>query len=94
MVRNHPKKLLDMFQEAYIKRVLECFRMHYSKAIDTQVEKGLTMSLYQYATTNDEKEKISNVPYTTVVGSLMYVVLSTKFKIYFTVGLLSHYQSN
>ena len=45
IVRNHPKKLLGMCQEAYIKRVLERFWMHYSKPIDTPVEKGLTWSL-------------------------------------------------
>jgi len=42
---NRPKKLLVMCQEAYIKRILECFRMHYSKPVDTLVEKGLTLSL-------------------------------------------------
>ena len=41
IVRNHPKKLLGMCQEAYIKRVLERFRMHHSKPVDTPVEKGL-----------------------------------------------------
>ena len=29
IVRNRPKKLLGMCQEAYFKRVLEHFRMHY-----------------------------------------------------------------
>ena len=40
IVWNRPKKLLGMCQEAYIKRVLERFRMHYSKCVDTPVEKG------------------------------------------------------
>ena len=47
IVRNHPKKILDVCQEAYIKRVLECFRIHYSKLVDAPVEKGMTLSLYQ-----------------------------------------------
>ena len=38
IIRNHPKKLLRMSQEAYIKKVLEQFRMHYSKLVDTPVE--------------------------------------------------------
>ena len=42
IVRNCLKKLLGMCQEAYIKRVLENFRMHYSKLVDILVEKGLT----------------------------------------------------
>jgi len=37
IVRNHPKKLLGICQDAYIKRVLECFRMHCSKPVDTLV---------------------------------------------------------
>jgi len=37
-VRNPPKKILGMCQEAYIKRVLERFRMHHSKPGDTLVD--------------------------------------------------------
>ena len=47
IVTNSPKKLLGMCQEAYIKRVLEHFRMHHSKSVDTLVEKGLTLNLDQ-----------------------------------------------
>jgi len=47
IIRNHPKKLLGLSQEAYIKKVLERFRMHYSKPVGTPVEKGLTLSLNQ-----------------------------------------------
>jgi len=45
IVRNCLKKLIGMCREAYIKRVLECFWMHYSKPVDTPVEKGLTLNL-------------------------------------------------
>ena len=45
IVKNRPKKLLGMCQEAYTKRVLERFRMHYSKPVDTPIEKSLTLSL-------------------------------------------------
>jgi len=38
IIRNHPKKLLGMSQEAYIKKVLEQFCIHYSKPVDTLVE--------------------------------------------------------
>jgi len=72
IVRNRPKKLLGMCQEAYIKRVLKRFRMHHSKPVDTPVEKGLTLSLDQCPKTGQEKEKIKDVPYANAVGSLMY----------------------
>ena len=57
IVRNRPKKLLGMCQEAYIKRVLKRFRKHYSKPVDTPVEKGLTLSLNQCLKIDQEKRK-------------------------------------
>jgi len=50
--------------------------MHYSKPIDTLVEKGLTLSLDQCPKTDKEKERESNVPYASTIGSLMYVMFS------------------
>ena len=39
------------------KKVLEHFRTHYSKQVDTPVEKGPTFSLDQYPKIDKEKEK-------------------------------------
>jgi len=52
VIRNSSKKLLGMWQEAYIKRVLESFWMQYSKLVDTQLENGLTLSIDQCPETN------------------------------------------
>jgi len=94
IVRNRPKKLLGMCQEAYIKRVLERFRMHHFKPIDTPVEKGLTLSLDQCPKTDQEKEKMKYVSYASAVGSLIYAMLCTRPDICFAVGLVSSYRSN
>ena len=51
--------------------------MHYSKPIDTPVEKGLTLSLDQCPKIDKEKEAVSNVPYASAVESLMYAMLRT-----------------
>ena len=90
IVRNHPKKLLGMCQEAYIKRVLERFRMHYSKLVNTLVENGLD----QCPKTDQEKEKMKDDPYASAVGSLMYALICTRPDFCFAVGLVSYYQSN
>jgi len=94
IVKNRTKKLLGMYQEAYIKRVLESFRMHYSKPVDTPVEKGLTLSLDQCPKTEQEKEKMKDVPHASAIGSLMYAMLCTRLDICFAIGLVSRYQSN
>ena len=56
-VRSHPRKLLGMCQEAYIKKVSEHFQIHNPKPIDTPVEKSLTLSLSQCPKIDDEKRK-------------------------------------
>ena len=94
IIRNRPKKLLGMSQGAYIKKVLERFRMHYSKPIDTPIEKGLTLSLDQCSKTNKEKEAMSNLPYASAAGSLVYAMLCIRPDICSAVGLESRYQSN
>jgi len=43
---------------------------------------------------DDEKQKMSNVPYASVVGSLMYAILCTRPDICFAVDLVIRYQSN
>jgi len=68
--------------------------MHHSKPVDTPVEKGLTLSLDKCPKTDQEKEKMKNVPYASSVGSLMYAMLCTQPDICFAVGLVSRYQSN
>ena len=74
IVRNRPKKLLDMCQEAYIKKVLECFHMHYSKPVNTLIEMGLTLILDQCPNTDDEKEQMRHITFDGVIGSLMYAI--------------------
>jgi len=47
IIRNYLKRLIGICQEAYIKRVLQHFLMHYSKPVDTPVNKCLTLNLGQ-----------------------------------------------
>ena len=51
--------------------------MHYSKPVDTLVEKVLTLSHDQCPQTDKRKERMSDVPYASATGSLMYDVLCT-----------------
>ena len=44
--------------------------------------------------TSEEIRKMSNVPYSTFVGSLMYTMLCTRPDICYAVGIVSCYQEN
>ena len=74
--------------------ILERFRMHNSKPIDTLIEKGHTLSLEDCPKLEKEKREMARVPYASAVGSLMYAMLCTRPDICFAIGMVSHYQSN
>ena len=44
--------------------------------------------------TPEEKKKMSNVPYSNAVGSLMYATMCTRPNIYYAVGMVNCYQAN
>ncbi|XP_049372642.1 secreted RxLR effector protein 161-like [Solanum verrucosum] len=62
--------------------------------MDTHVARGETLSLEMYQKTEKEKEDMSRVPYSSVVGSLMYAMRCTRLDICYVVSLVSRYQSN
>ena len=91
IVRDRAKRLLDLSQETYIKRMLERYHMQDNKSMDTPVDKSLSLSRDMCPKTPEEKEKMFKVPYDSVVGSLMYAMMCTRPDIYYIVGLVSRY---
>ena len=93
-VRDRSKKLLGLSQDTYIKKIIERFRMENSKPIDTSVEKGSALCLDQCPKTDEEKKRMSTVPYVEAIGNLMYAMLCTRPDICFAVRMVSRYQSD
>ena len=52
------------------------------------------MSREQYAQTSQEVEDMRRIPYASVVGSLMHVMLSSTLDICYEVGIVSRYHFN
>ena len=55
---------------------------------------GVPLSDDQRPKTSEEEKMMRQIPYASVVGSLMYVMLCTRPDIYYSVGMVSRYQSN
>ena len=83
------KRLLSLSQETYIKKMLKLYHMHDCKPMDTHVEKNLSLSLDMCPKTPNEKEKMSKVPYSSIVGSFMYAMMCTRPDMYYIVELVS-----
>ena len=57
ILRDSSKKLLDLSQQTFIKKVLERFQIHNCKPIDTPIAKNESLSLDMCPKTQDEKER-------------------------------------
>ena len=68
--------------------------MHDCKPMDTFVEKNLSLSLDMCPKIPNEKEQMSKVPYSSVIGSLMYAMMCTRPNIFYVLGLVNRFQSN
>ena len=55
---------------------------------------GVPLSNDQRPKTSEEEKMMRQILYASAVGSLMYVTLCTRPDIYYSVGMVSRYQSN
>ena len=94
IIRDRSKRLLGLSQETYIKKMLERYHMQDCKPMDTPVERNLGLNLDMCPETPEEKEKMSRVPYSSAVGSLMYAMMCTRPDICYAVGQVSRFQSD
>lgn len=82
-----PKRILGLFQETYMKKVLEYFNMYKAKPIDTLVVKNHEISWKNCQWTL--KKKMARIPYATVVVSLTSAIVCTPSDLAFAIGLLN-----
>ena len=73
ILRNRSQGLLGLSQKAYIEKVLEKFNMNKCSASIVPLQKRDKFSLMQCPKNNVERNEIEYIPYSSVVGSLMYL---------------------
>jgi hypothetical protein len=64
-------------QKKYIETILKCFNMHDCKPVKVPIPMGERLTVEQCPKTQEEIEDMARVPYASVVGSLMYVMVCT-----------------
>ena len=87
-------RMLGLSQARYIDKVLEWFSMQNSKKGFLPFRLGVPLSDDQRPKTLEEENMMRQLPYASVVGSLMYAMLCTRPDICYSVGMVSRYQSN
>ncbi|KAL0303266.1 UNVERIFIED_CONTAM: Retrovirus-related Pol polyprotein from transposon TNT 1-94 [Sesamum radiatum] len=87
--RDCSKKLLSLSQETYIKRIIERFRMHNANPVDTPMDKSCVLSKELCPKIEEEKKRMTTIPYASALGSLMYAMMCTRPDMCFAVGMVS-----
>ncbi|GKB90317.1 retrotransposon protein, putative, ty1-copia subclass [Tanacetum coccineum] len=70
--RDRSKRLIGLCQSAYIEKILKIYYMENSKHGTIPMQEKLKLSKSDGASTPAEKRRMSNVPYASAVGSIMY----------------------
>jgi hypothetical protein len=65
--------------------------MEDSKRGSLPIMKGVSLSVTQCPTAEKEKSVMSNIPYASAIGSIMYAMLSTRPDVALALSLMSRY---
>ncbi|KAJ9679813.1 hypothetical protein PVL29_021660 [Vitis rotundifolia] len=94
ILRDRANGVLKLSQRTYIEKILKRFNMHNCSSTKAPIVKGDKFSKAQCPQNDDEREEMRTIPYSSVVGSLMYAQVCTRPDIAFVVGVLGRYLSN
>ena len=89
--RDRRKGVLGLSHETYINKVLERFRMKDCSLSVAPIVKGDIFNLNQCLKNNLERAQMKNIPYGSVVGSIIYTQVCTSPNIAFAVRMLGRY---
>jgi hypothetical protein len=94
IVRDRKARKLWMSQQGYVDRVLERFNMKDAKPVTTPLANHFKLGKMSRPTTQDGKETMTAIPYSSAVGSLMYAMVFNRPDIAHAVGVVSRFPSN
>ena len=92
--RDRSRKLIGLSQSTYIDKVLNKFSMQDSKRRFLPMSHGISLSKTQCPMTQDERDRMSKIPYASAIGSIMYAILCTRSDVSYALSTTNRYQSD
>ena len=89
--KERSRGIFGLSQVNYINKILEIFNMKNCSPSVAPILLGDRFDLNQCSKYYFDREHMKNIPYASVVGSLMYVQVYTRPDITFDVGVLGRY---
>ena len=94
ILRDRPSGIMRLSQHTYIKHILNRFNMQSCSSCKAPIIKGDRFSKSQCPQNDIKRNHMKAVPYSSVVGSLMYAQVCTRLDIAFVVDMLGRYLSD
>lgn len=94
IITDRKKRELRLSQEKYILKILDRFNMKNAKSVSTPLDDHFKLSSSMCPKTDEEKEHMKRVPYSSAIGSLMYAMTCTRLDIAQAVAVVSRFMSN
>lgn len=92
--RNRKYCTLILKQSAYVHKILEKFSMLDCKSVSLPLSNHFKLSTEQSPKTDEEFKRIERIPYANTVGSVMYLMVSTRLDLAHGISILSRFTSN
>ena len=94
IARDRRARTISLSQSVYISKVLSRFNMTDANPISTPLDINVHLSKDQCPASPEEEAEMSQIPYATAIGALMYAALATRPDIAYAVQHLSQFSSN
>ncbi|KAK8701528.1 hypothetical protein V6N13_019915 [Hibiscus sabdariffa] len=92
--RDRSRRLLGLSQSTYIDKVLKRFSMEESKRGFLHMRHGISLSKEMCPSSPQERERMSQIPYASAIGSIMYAMICTRPDLSCALSMTSRYQAN
>lgn len=89
--RRREKSELQLSQKSYLEKVISRFSMEDAKPVTTPIAAHFKLSSSQSPKTDDEKERMSTVPYASAIGSIMYAMVCSRPDLAYGISLISRF---
>ena len=93
-VRDRGSKRLWLFQTDYIQKILKKFKIENMKSTATPLAVHFKLSKQQKAEGELERKELELIPYSNIVGSIMYLMICTRPDIAQAISTTSRYMSD
>ncbi|GJY83828.1 hypothetical protein Tco_0497204 [Tanacetum coccineum] len=94
IIRDRNHGMLFLSQKSYIEKIISCFGMSSAKSVNTPSSTDFCLSTTCAPQTEAEIEYMFEIPYASVVGSLMYVMVCTRPDIAHAMSVGSRYMAH